>query len=297
MNRIIIFGRIDYKNSRSIKFARSEYTRHAETKAKNDLIFRPEDLFGEDPEAEIEGLTIEFERGIHEATDKTLLNQIGALEVLLQYAIAGRVDFFVIEPGEPPRQETRLVENDKSASFAYRAGIEALEDERYADAIAPLTDAIASYKGHAWALDARASAHLAMSDLAAAERDFEAAKQAYPALPNPHLGLAKIAHSRNQRAETIANCDAAMRSSIPHQPGYWISALYKASVLLDALERGDFDDDEARRSTLVSAKTLLDRYDAKLRQLGSKRADLYPDPAELERLRERLDEVGAMEAA
>ena len=296
MNRIILFGRIDYKNKRSIHFARAEYVRHAETKAKHDLIFRPEDLFGEDAEAEIEGLSIEFARKIHEASDKTLLNQFNALEVLLQFAIAGRVDFFVIEPGEPPRQETRLVRNDKSASFAYRAGREALDDGRPADAIAPLTDAIASYPGHAWALDARADARLALGDLAAAEEDYRAAKAAYPALPNPHLGLAKIAHSRNQRAATIDNCDAAMRNSIPHQPGYWISALYKAGVLLDVVERGDVSDDE-RRSYLLSAKTLLDRYDAKLRQLGSKLTDLYPDPTELERLRGRLAEVGEMEAA
>ena len=296
MNRIIIFGRIDYKNKRSINFARTEYVRHAETKAKMDLIFRPEDLFGEDPEAEIEGLTIEFQRGIHEATDKTLLNQFNATEVLLQFAIAGRVDFFVIEPGEPPRQETRIVQNDKSASFAYSAGLEALEDGRPADALSPLGDAIASYKGHAWAYDARGTAQLTIGDLAAAEQDFLAARKAYPALPNPHLGLAKIAHSRNQRAATIENCDAAMRCSIPHQPGYWISALYKASVLIDLLERGDAEEEE-RRSYRVSAKTLLDRYDAKLRQLGSKRSEHYPEPAELERLRERLEEASQMETA
>lgn len=297
MNRIIIFGRIDYKNRRSINFARTEYTRHAETKAKNDLIFKPEGLFGEDPEVEYEGLTIEFERAIYEASDKTLLNQFNALEVLLQYAIAGRVDFFVIEPGEPPRQDTRLVRNDKRASFAYTAGAEALEDNRYADAIAPFTDALSTYPGHAWALDGRATANLALGDLAAAEADYTAARASYPALPNPHLGLAKIAHSRNQRAATIDNCDAAMRCSIPHQPGYWISALYKASVLLDVVARGDASDEDERNSYLSIARTLLDRYAAKLRQLGDSRSEYYPEPDELNRLRARLDEVGEMTAA
>ena len=292
MNRVIIFGRIDYKNKRSVNFARNEYIRHNETKAKGDLIFRPEVFFGEEPDAELDFLHIEFKRKIHEAADKTLQHSLNALEVLMQFAIAGRVDVFVLAAGELPQQRTLTVRNDKSTVHALAAGLEAIEEARYADAIPPLTDAISSYKQHAWALDARSTCHYELGDLEAAEADAKAARAIYPALPNPHLTLARIADQRGERAKAIDGCKRAMDGSIPHQPGYWICALFQAKVLLDLLESGGGSTTE-RKSYLNVVRSNLDRYDSKLRQLGNARGPHYPTPAELAGLRERYESVAA----
>ena len=290
MNRVILFGRIDYKNKRAITFARDEYIRFYETKAKGDSAFKPEDIFGEDLEADIDVLHLEFERKIHEASNKTLSNTLNGMRMLMQFAIAGRMDLFVLEAGELPRQEVLLVDNDKTVVHAYNAGMEALEEERYEDAIGPLTDAIAKFASHPWAHDARGLAYLELGKLDEAEADFKSAREIYRALPSPHLGLAKIAHARGERAATIDNCDRAMKGSIPHQPGHWISALFKARVLMDSVEEGKGDAEEVR-SYLSIAKTILERYASKLRQLGSAWNSHYPSEEELEALQARLTEL------
>ena len=296
MSRVIVFGRIDYKNKRSINFARDEYIRHAETKAKGDMVFRPEQIFGEDLEAELDMLHIEFPRNIHEAHGKTLTNTINLFEVLLQFAIAGRIDAFVLEPGELPKQRVLMVNNDKSTVHAYAAGMEAFEEGRYADAIGPFTDAVESYGKHVWALNARGDAYFELGELEKAEADYKAARDIYPDLPNPHLGLAKIAHARGQRAATIDGCDRAMKGSIPHQPGYWICALFKAEVLLDSIEQGKTDELE-RESYLNNVRQIIERYESKLRQLGDARSEHYPTPESLEKLEARYEALSKEEPA
>ncbi len=297
MSRAIIFGRINFKNLRSVKLARAEYIRHNETKAKNDLLFKPEDLFGEDPEVEYTDLFVEFDRKLHDAGDKTLTNSISALKLLLQFAIAGRLDIFILEPGELPRQVVLEVNNDKSTVHAYAAGMEAFEEKRYADSIGPFTDAIDSFAAHPWAYNARGLAHFELNNLKAAEADFKKARKLYPALPNPHLGLAKIAHSRGERAATIDNCERAMQGSIPHQPGYWISALFQAQVFLDLIEQGKYSGSEERAAYLRKARQLINRYSSKLRQLGSARNAYYPTPEEHQALQDRLAAVSEEEHA
>ena len=295
MNRVIIFGRIDFKNKRAITFARDEFIRFYETKAKGDILFKAEQLFGEDLEVDIEDLHLEFDRKIHEAANKTLSMTINGLKTLLQFAIAGRIDVFILEAGELPRQEVLLVDNDKTVVHAFNAGMEAFDEGRYADAVGPLSDAIDKFASHPWAFNARGLAHFELGDLEKAEADFKQARSLYPAMPSPHLGLAKIAHKRGERAATIDNCERAMKGSIPHQPGYWISALFKAEVLMDTIDKGT-DDDETR-SYLSITKTLLDRYASKLRQLGSGWNNYYPSEAELKALQKRLEALRESVAA
>ena len=291
MNRVIIFGRIEFKNNRSITLARAEYLRFAETIAKYDLIYRPEALFGEELDADLDTLHIELDRQVHEAADKTLANTINALEKLLTYAMAGRIDVFVLVAGELPNQQILEVNNDKSTTHAFNAGMEAFDEKRWADAIAPLSDAIESFPRHPWALNARGLAYLEIGEIEKAEADFTQARAYYPALPSPHLGLARISHMRDQRAATIDNCERAMKGSIPHQAGHWISALFKAEVLLDIVESGKTTSAAEAQSFLSITKSLIERYDIKLRQLGRARTEHYPTPEDLAKLRDRYEGI------
>ncbi len=291
MHRVIIFGQIEYKNARSVGFARTEFQRHAETIAKFDTLIRPEAIFGDDPEVDYGSLTITFDRELFDASDKTLNNTIQSLNVLLQFAMAGRIDLFIMEAGDLPRQKTLLVQNEKKTVHAFAAGMEALEEKRYEDSLAPLTDAIASFPRHAWALESRGQAHYELGRLAEAEADFKAALKLYPSYPGAHLGTARIAYAGDRSAATFDSLERAMKASIPHQPGYWISALFKAQVLLDMAEREGVNAREEARGYVSTAKVLLNRYASKLRQLGSARNAYYPTPEELEKLKERAGEL------
>ena len=297
MNRVIIFGRIEYKNKRSITLARAEYVRFAETIAKFDLAFHPDMLFGEDPEAEIDYLHIELTRKVHEAADKTLTHTVKSIEKLLAFAMAGRVDVFILEAGELPRQLILEVDSDKSTVHAFNAGMEAINEKRWEDSIGPLTDAIDGFSRHPWAYNARGHAYLELGDLEKAEADLKVSKEMYPALPSHHLGLARISHARGERAATIDNCDRAMKGSIPHQAGHWISALFKAEVLLDIVENRKASSTDEAAAFLSVTRSLLERYKSKLAQLGSARTEHYPTPEDLKKLHKRyeqmLDEVAA----
>ena len=295
MNRIIFFGRIHFKNKRSVTFAKEAFIRYAETIAKYDMIYRPEVIFGEDLEADFDQLYIDFERKSHEATDKTVTHTIQSMEVLLEFAIAGQIDAFVIAANELPEQVTRRVVSEKTPAQHYTNGLAALEAGNYTEAEQELTDSLDSYAENPWAYNARGLARFELDRLEAAEADFRKAREIYQSFPSPHLGLAKIYAKRGAHSAALDACARAMAGSIPHQPGYWISALFGTDVMLTRLEQdaAKLSPAEAELYTKKSQE-YTDRYEQKLRQLGSQRNAFYPAPEELRQLQTRLEQVSPM---
>lgn len=298
MNRVIFFGRIHFKNKRSVNLAKAAYIRFNETIAKGDMMYRPETLFGDEEEIQEEftDLFLDFSRASHaEVTDKNIAHTTTAMESLLGYAMAGRVDMFIITAGELPRQITRIVDNDKSAAQYFNEGQEALEAQDYEGAVAGFTSSIESFPRHPWAYNGRALAYFELGRHPEAEADFREAREQYPALPGPHLGLAKVSAEREGYSAAVDSCERAMSHSIPHQPGYWITALFSAEVMLARLEKetGKLSDAEM---DLYHKKIdgYLGRYRMKLKQLGGDRTELYPTPERLQGLLSRYENLKAV---
>ncbi len=295
MNRVIFFGRIHYKNFRSANLAKDAFVRYAETIAKGDMMYRPEALFGEELEEPFNELFIDFPRQSHEASDKTVNHSIQSMETLLQFAMAGRIDCFVITAGELPQQITRLVENDKTTSQHYTLATEALEAEDYPTAVNEFTETISSFKRHPWALDGRGLAYFELGNLEEAEKDLRSAREMHPSYPSPHLGLAKIFAARGEYSAAMDSCQKAMAGSIPHQPGYWITALFSAEVMIDRLEQASDKISDAEREVYFKGiASYLDRYAMKLRQLGSNRTKFYPTPERHQALQARFEGIAEM---
>ncbi len=295
MNRVIFFGRIHFKNKRSVTFAKEAFIRYAETIAKNDMLYRPEALFGEDLTADFDQLWLEFDRKSHEAPDKTVNHTIQSMETLLEFAIAGQVDFFVIAANELPKQITRRVVSEKTPAQHYTNGLAALEEQDFAGAVRELTSSLASHEDNPWAYNGRGLAYFELDKLKESEADFLQARERYPNFPSPHLGLAKIYHRRNQPSAALDSCTRAMSGSIPHQPGYWISALFSANVMITRLEN-DMDKLSPAEAELFYKKSqdFLDRYTQKLRQLGAQKNEHYPAQSELRALQARLEQIGEL---
>ena len=298
MNRVIFFGRIHYKNKRSVNLAKAAYIRYNDTIAKGDLLYRPDALFGDEEQIleEFEDLYLDFPRKSHdEVTDKTLAHTEQGMATLLGYAMAGRVDMFVITAGELPRQITGTVDNSKSAAQYHVAGQEALEAGDFATAITEFTNSINSFARNPWAHDGRALAAYELSDLDAAEADFREARAQHPHLPSPHLGLAKIFARREQYSAAMDSAKKAMDNSIPHQPGYWITALFITEVMMARLEKemGQLSETEADLYH-KQVNSFLSRYEMKLKQLGSNRTEHYPTPEAHAALVERFEGLRAM---
>ena len=298
MNRVIAFGRIHYKNKRSVNLAKEAYIRFNDTIAKGDMLYLPDALFGDEEQIleEYTDLHIDFPRKSHdEVTDKNLAHTTQALNTLLGYAMAGRVDMFVITAGELPRQVTGLVDNTKSTAQYFGAGQEALTEGDFETAAAEFGKSIASFPKHPWAYDARAQVHLLLGDSAAAEADYRSARELYASLPGPHLGLANIFAERGEYSAAMDSARKAMDNSIPHQPGYWITALFLAETMMARLEKemGNLSGDEVDLYHR-SIGGYLQRYEAKLRQLGKNRTELYPEPARLKELQARFEGLQAV---
>ena len=298
MNRVIFVGRIHFKNKRSVNLAKAAYIRFNETIAKNDLMYRPEDLFG-DEEAireDFEELFLDFPRKSHdEVTDKNIAHTTTAMESLLGYAMAGRIDMFVITAGELPRQITRLVDNTKTTAQYFAEGQESLEAEDFEKAVEGFTSSVQSFPRHPWALNGRALANYELGKAAEAEADFRAARELYPDLPSVHLGLAKIFADREEYSAAMDAGKKAMANSIPHQPGYWITALFCAEVMMARIEKemGNLSETEVELYHKQIAG-YLGRYEMKLKQLGSNRTELYPGPERLEGLKARFEGLKAV---
>ena len=298
MNRVIFVGRIHFKNKRSVNLAKAAYIRYNETIAKGDLLYRPDDLFGDEEaiQEEFEDLFLDFPRKSYgEVTDKTLSHTEQAMETLLGYAMAGRVDMFVITAGELPRQYTGTVDNSKSAAQHYVLGQEALDAGDDEAAVAAFSDSIASFPRHPWAHDGRALAHYALGAFDEAEADFRAAREQYPHLPSPHLGLARLFARKEQYSAAMDSGKRAMDNSIPHQPGYWITALFITEVMLARLEKemGQLSETEVDLYH-KQINSFLGRYAMKLKQLGGNRTEHYPTPEAHQALTERFEDLRAV---
>lgn len=295
MNKVVFFGRIHFKNKRSVTFAKEAFIRYNETIAKGDMMLRPEALFGEELELDFDQLSLEFEKNSYEATDKTISHTMQSMEALLQYAVAGQVDAFVIAANDLPEQITLTVNPDKSTAHAYITGVEALEASRYQEAVEALSESIDSYANHPWAYNARGLAYFELGDLDKAQDDFTTSKSMYAGLPSPHLGLAKIFAKRGELSAAMDSCKRAMKCSIPHQPGFWIATLFLREIMLDRLES-----DLAKMSSAEAdlyfrgIGTDIERYDLKLRQLGKARSKYYPTPEYLQKLQSRFEELSTL---
>ena len=292
MNKVLIFGRIHYKNKRSVTLAKEAFIRFAEQIAKSDMMYKPEAVFGEDLTEDFSQLVLDFPRERFEAADKTVRHTLQSFETLLDYAIAGQIDMFVIAANELPVQETRRVVSEKTPSMTYMSGLEALEAQDFQEAVDGFTESLEAYKDNPWAYNGRGLAAFELGQIDQAEKDFKKAAKMYPAFPSPHLGLAKIYHQRGKMSAAVDACEQAMNGSIPHQPGYWISALFSANVLLEHIEN-NLDSLSSDQIELYAKKCqgFLTRYEQKLRQLGSQRSDYYPTAEQHQALQTRLDQI------
>lgn len=298
MNKIIIFGRLEFLNKRGINLAKDSYIRFCEKTAKGDIIYSPESIFGEEPEeAEIDFLHIDFPMNRTEAEERRVTNTIDGLKTLLEYAVAGMIDVFVRRNGDFFEQTKLEVRSGKSPAKAYNKGIELFEQEEYEGAILKFDRAIAKYENFSWAYNQRGLAYMELKKYDEALADFEKCKELYPHLPSPYLGIAQIQKIKGNSSAAVDNCLKAIKNSIPLQPGYWICSLFQAEILIEYLEKEHFSSEQEAENYYKTASYICQRYDYKLKSLGNNITSYYPSRETLTSLQDRLKAVEELSAA
>lgn len=227
--KAIISGRLEFASRRSMEQAVKMMDHLMETRYKGEAIFRgSEEIF------DLEQCVVIIPRHISQCQEKTWLNTVHLLKQVTQYAIAGDLNLFKIEPGKLNNHLLLEPKSDKTAVQAYQEGSRLLEDSgRAEEARASLSRAIQKFARHAKALERRGYANVLLGDTEAARRDYEESLHVDDKRPEAYLGLAKLAMQAEEWEKAIVHLQKVAKHAIPHQPIYWSARCLQAECKVE----------------------------------------------------------------
>lgn len=248
---VIIMGRFEFKNTRSILKAKEVIGHLMETRYKKESLFKEIEVFDE------ELLSFIAPRQKFLCTDKVWQNTVHLFEQTAQFAIAGDVRLWKVHPEKGTLQNYQRVEprGDKTIIKAYMKGRQLLGENKYLEAQESFTSAIQKFDRHAMAMECRAYTHYALGDIDTALVDYAASIAIDNKRPEAYLGRAIILMERQKWTEAIGDLLTVMKRSMPHHDVY-LEALHRKGQC--QMEIGEFDDAIASFNFFLSRPLLED---------------------------------------
>ncbi len=231
---VIIMGRFEFKNTRSILKAKEVIEHLMETRYKKESLYKDIEVFDE------ERLTFIAPRQKFLCTDKVWQNTVHLFEQTAQFAIAGDVRLWKIHPEKGTLQQYERVEprSDKTVIKAYMKGRRLLGEEKYMEAQEAFSDTIKRFDRHAMAMECRAYTHYVLGDIDDALTDYAASIAIDNKRPEAFLGRGIIFMKQHKWADAISDLTTAMKRSMPHHDVY-LEALHRKGQC--EMEVGEFD--------------------------------------------------------
>lgn len=231
---VIIMGRFEFKNSRSILKAKEVIEHLMETRYKKESLYKEIEVFDE------ELLTFIAPRQKFLCTDKVWQNTLHLFEQTAQFAIAGDVRLWKVHPEKGTLQQYERVEprGDKTIIKAYMKGRQLLGEEKYVDAQEAFTSAINKFDRHAMAMECRAYTHYSLGNIKEALVDYAASIAIDNKRPEAFLGRAIILMEQHKWTDAVEDLLTTMKRSMPHHDVY-LEALHRKGQC--QMEVGEFD--------------------------------------------------------
>jgi len=199
---------------------------------KNDIFIEWEEeeneLFNDDE------LTLEIPRTVVQSTDKSWKNTVSLLEYLAQFAVAGRMNAWVVEEGIIKQKAKIEPSGDKAAVIEFKKGFDMMKDKgKEEQTIAAMDKAIKKYENHARAYEIRGFMNIRLKNYTDALRDFSKSIKLNPKSPWPYYGKARVKHIKGEYASAIEELDFAVKKCIPLQSIHWRIRRMKANCYLE----------------------------------------------------------------
>lgn len=230
---VIILGRLEYANSRSVQQATKVIAHLLETRYKNEVLYKDAAQLLDE---EICALIAPREK--FQCTEKVWMNTIHLLSKATEFSIAGDLHMWKILDGTLQEYVCLEPESDKSTVQSFRKGRELIHEGKLDEAKVLLTKAVDRFPRHAQALERRGFVHYTQGDTEAALADYAASIEIDAKRPDAYLGRARILIKQENWAEAVEDLTMSMKRSMPHHNVY-LEALHRKAKCL--MELGQYD--------------------------------------------------------
>jgi len=230
---VIILGRLEYANVRSVQQATKVIAHLLETRYKNEVLYRDAtELLDE------ELCTLIAPREKFQCSEKVWSNTIHLLAKATEFSIAGDLHMWKILDGTLQEYICLEPDSDKSTVQSFRQGRELIDEGKLEEAKKLLTKAVSRFPRHAQALERRGFIHYTQGDTEAAMADYAASIEIDTKRPDAYLGRARVLVNQENWSAAIEDLTQAMKHSMPHHNVY-LEALHRKAKSL--MEMGQYD--------------------------------------------------------
>lgn len=209
--RVIISGRFEFNNARSVRQAIKVIDHLQETRYKGEALFDDSSMLDEETCAFV------VPRFVTTCSEKAWQNTVHFIEQVNEYAIAGDMNMWKIQDGHLCEHFYMEPYSEKTAVVAYKNGLECLKQGDENAAIEFLTKAINKFGRHAKAYERRGFAYSLLNKEEDALADFAKSIEIDPKRPEAYLSRAIVAMKEEDWAKAIEDLNISMKRSIPHQ--------------------------------------------------------------------------------
>lgn len=243
--KVILSGHLEFGSKRSFEKAYGIYLHKLEKTYKNDVIFNEAEAFDE------EQYIFRLNRLSSNAIDRTWRNTVSVLEMLVDYAMAGSVQAWKLQEGKVVEEHYLEPKSEKAAIQSFLQGRELLVEGKNSEAKKALSEAINRFERHALAYERRGYVNQQLGNIDDALYDFSKSIDICPTSADAFMGRARIYMAREDYLKAAKDLDMVTRTSIPHQPIYWMARRLKGDCHRHA---GQFKE-AAREYKFFTAKT------------------------------------------
>jgi tetratricopeptide (TPR) repeat protein len=230
---VIIMGRLEFANQRSIEQATKVIAHLLETRYKNDVLYKDAPAL-----LDMETLSLVAPRQKFTCSEKVWLNTVHLLEQATGFSIAGDLNMWRILEGTLKEHVMLEPRSDKTVVKAYLKGSDLLAKGELEGAKEALTRSIARFPRNAKALERRGYIYYEQGDKKAALADYAASLEVDAKRPEAYIGRARILIEDKKWEEALLDLTEAMKRSMPHHDAY-LEALHRKGACYIELKEYD----------------------------------------------------------
>ncbi len=237
--KTIFSGHLEFGTERSFRRMYDMFEHRCENYYRNAILFKAEEVFDET------SFSMDIQRLIvQSASSKEWRNTINMLEFVVQYAIAGSFNAWMVEDGKVIKQQHIEPDSDKAAVQAFLHGRELIKEEgREEEAMKALSRAIDKFERHAKAYERRGFVNHQLRNYEDAIYDYSKSIDINPNAAEPYMGRALVRIVQKDYEGAATDLDFAVKRSIPLQPLFWQARRIKGEchIMLEQWDKAEFE--------------------------------------------------------
>lgn len=221
----IFQGRLEFGPGKNIEKAVQLYTTRAEQYYRNEVIFKPEQIF------QMEAGIIDIPRLVLQSSDRYFTNTLNLFDYMAQFASAGAMGVWLIDNGKVLRHKMIEPQSDKVAVQEYIRGRKLIGTKgKEKEAIEALNAAINKYERHSQAYERRGYVNFTLKNFKDALHDFNKAIQFDENNALAYFGRAQVHLHNEDKKKCMDDLLLTIQKSLALQMVHWQARYQKGEL-------------------------------------------------------------------